>query len=60
MKVIHDKTNMNTVSFAMIRDELFHPTNNDNKESTSTLEHLAPTVATVIIDDMMDQKKATF
>ena len=31
MKVIHDKTNMNTVPFAMIRDELFHPTNIDNK-----------------------------
>eukprot|EP00957_Ditylum_brightwellii_P166179 12651142-Ditylum_brightwellii.AAC.1 len=60
MKVIDDKTNMKAVSFAMIRDELFHPTNIDNKESTSTLEHLAPTEATVIIDDMTDQKKATF
>eukprot|EP00957_Ditylum_brightwellii_P133748 10197840-Ditylum_brightwellii.AAC.1 len=51
---------MKAVSFATIRGELFHPTNIDNKESTSTFEHLAPTVAAVIIDDMIDQKKATY
>eukprot|EP00957_Ditylum_brightwellii_P210247 15364727-Ditylum_brightwellii.AAC.1 len=60
MKVVDDKTNMKTISFAMIRDEFFCPANTDNRKSTSTLEHLAPTEAVVIIDDMIDQKKATY
>eukprot|EP00957_Ditylum_brightwellii_P131283 10012906-Ditylum_brightwellii.AAC.1 len=59
-KVVDSKINMKAIFFAVIRNELFCPTNIDNRKSTSTLDHLAPTVATVIINDMMDQKKATY
>ena len=59
MKVINDETNMKVTYFAIIRDELFCPTNTDNRKSISMLEHLAPTVEIVIIDDMMNQKKVT-
>ncbi len=44
----------------MVRKELFNPANQDNKDSTSTLEELAIVACTRWRDEMVDKKKGTW
>lgn len=48
------------VPLKMVRKELFNPTDEDNKDSTSKLEALAKIAAQTWIRELLDPKKATF
>jgi hypothetical protein len=43
-----------------MRRELFHPTDEDNKDSMPLLENLTAIAAQAWIDELLDPKKATF
>jgi hypothetical protein len=52
-------SNSKAVPHKLVKDELFSPKDQDNKDSTTMLETLAPIMAQAWIDEMMDTRKVT-
>ena len=54
------ESNSTVVPMMMVRKEVFNPTDQDNKDSTSTLEELAVLACTGWRDEMVDPKNGTW
>lgn len=59
-KLFGDSSGTKAVPFHEVRKELFHPTDQDNKDSTPMLEELAVIACKAWVEDMLDEKKATY
>ena len=53
-------SNSIAVPYKLLKDEVFSPKDQDNKDSTTMLEKLAPLMAQAWIDELMDTSKATY
>jgi len=55
-----EPSNTKVVPLKMLVKELFHPTDEDNQDSTEMLETLARVGIAALIDELEDTKKATY
>jgi hypothetical protein len=60
MIVVASESGAKVLPYADLRKELFHPSDSTNAATNSRLVELAPVVAQAILDELHDQKKATY
>jgi hypothetical protein len=60
MIVVASESGAKVLPYSDLRKELFHPSDNTNKATDSRLVELAPVAAQALLDELHDEKKATY